>query len=185
MTRPKLEKATASPADKRLFYVSLVIFLGALALVIASVISRNAPRSSPVDFGSQGTPAQAMTIAPELVANLTAIPQGIALSGDLAEQITQLEGQVKNCADYNPQRRRQMEQHFMWLRDPATLPREVALGIAGNPAGRLIFGMATFTAAEWGLHNRAADSCLLPIGRQLNSLLAQTGEETFTEFESR
>lgn len=182
MTRSKPDKATASPGDKRLFYVSLVIFLGVLALVIASVISRNAPRSSPVGITSQNTPAQIMTAAPELIANLTAIPQDIALSGDLAEEINRLEAQVKNCADYGPERRRQMEQHLIWLRDSSTMPREVALGIAANPVGRLIFGMATFTSAEWKLHNHAAASCLLPIGRQLNILLAQTSEEPFAEF---
>lgn len=183
MTRPKTTRPAASPGDKRMFYVSLGIFLATLVLVIASVISRNTSGSSTAGVNSPPTVEPLMTLAPELIANLTAIPQGIALTGDLPQQITELETQVKTCPDYSPQRRSQMEQHFVWLRDSSTMPREVALGIAANPAGRLILGMATFTAAEWGQRSRPANSCLLPIGRYLNTLLAQTGEEIFEEFE--
>lgn len=183
MTKSKTTRSAASQGDKRIFYVSLVIFLVSLALVIASVISRNQPAAS-VSSVPPATVAPLATLPANVVANLTALPQGqvIVLSGDLSAQIADLEEQVKNCPDYASERRTQMEQHFAWLRDSTTMPREVVIGVAANPVGRLILGMATFTSAEWGLHNRATDSCLLSIGRQLNTLLTQNGEQPLNEF---
>ncbi|MEZ4672155.1 MAG: hypothetical protein R3E39_29970 [Anaerolineae bacterium] len=186
MTKTKNTKAVASPSDKRMFFVSLGIFLAVLALVVASVISRNnsGTNSGVMAVTSAPTVELASSLAPEFVFNLTAIPQGIVVPPDIVTQLNTLEEQVKNCTDYGPERRSQMEQHFAWLRDSSNMPMQVVIGIAENPVGRLIVGMSTYTLAEWALHNRASNSCLVPIGLELNSLLEKTGEETFKEFEN-
>lgn len=176
------QRRVSNEADKRLFFVSLTIFVGVCALVIVSA-SGGLPGGTAGRFSASPTPAQAMTLAPQVFANLTAIPQMAELSGDLRTDTDRVAALLADCADYSDERRGQMQQHIAWLRAPATLPRDIILALGDNPTGRLIFGMATYTSIEWRLRDRPADSCLLAIGRLLNTMLAATGETPFEEFE--
>lgn len=172
-------KKIASQRDKQAFYVSLVIFL--LTCAVVFIVNHRGATANPA-FTSP-TPAQAMTLAPEVAANLTRVPHMPELTGTLAEQVRQLEQQVAACPDYSTQRRNQMQQHIDWLLTPATLPQTMIIALGTNPNGKLVFGMATYTLAEWSLIARNPASCLLPIGQFLNQLLLATGEAVFTEFE--
>lgn len=169
-------KSAAKPNDRRLFIASLIFFLVTCVLVGLSIISRGrpaAPTAAPI----------ISTADPQVITNLTALPNQIALTGDLAAQITQLDEAVDNCPDYSAERRSQMQQHITWLLDPSQIPDDIRMAFGANPAGRLVFGMATYTSIEWRLQDRPQDSCLLPIGRTLNTLLTAAGETPFPEFE--
>ncbi|MBZ0280981.1 MAG: hypothetical protein K8L97_09580 [Anaerolineae bacterium] len=168
-------KASAKPNDRRLFFASVIFFVGTCVLVALSVISRNNP--------VQPTPAPIMTADPQIIANLTALPNEMILTGDVAAQITQLKESVDACPDYSQERRDQMQQHITWLLDSSQIPMDIRIALGSNPTGRLVFGMATYTSIEWRLQDRSSDSCLLPIGRALNKLLTATGETPLPEFE--
>ncbi len=170
MTAPK---KTASTADRRMFFVSLGIFVAVLLLVGASFFSWNGPPAPTL-------PAGAMTLPPNVILNLTQVSE--TLGDDLRVPVEQLRTQVANCPAYGDERRSQMNQHINWLLEPASLPQDMIIALGANPIGRLIFGMATYTSIEWRLADRPAESCLLIIGRTLNTLLAQTGEQPFEEF---
>ncbi len=173
-------KKPTSQRDKQTFYASLGFFLLTCA-VLFFVNQRNAT-ATPASFTAP-TPAQMMTLVPEVAANLTRMPQLPELTGELADQVRGLEQQVAACPDYGTERRRQMQQHIDWLLAPATLPQNMIIALGTNPTGKLVFGMATYTTAEWSLIARNPDSCLLPIGSYLNQLLLATGESVFAEFE--
>ncbi len=170
-------KRGSTQADKRMFIGSLVFFL--VSLLIVAIVLTNRQHPSPPSIA---TPAQAMTLEPQIINNLTSIPQAVALTGDLAEQVKQIQTMLNNCPAYSDERRQQMQQHIDWLLDPAQIPRAMILALGSNPTGKLILGMATYTLSEWGLQDRPADSCLLTIGQQLNPLLAANGETPFAEF---
>lgn len=169
-------KSAAKSNDRRLFIASLIFFLVTCVLVGLSIITRNrpaAPTAAPI----------ISTADPQVITNLTALPNQMILTGDLVTQITQLDEAVDACADYSPERRNQMQQHIAWLLDPSQIPADIRIAFGENPIGRLVFGMATYTSIEWRLQDRPSSSCLLPIGRSLNTLLTATGETTFPEFE--
>jgi hypothetical protein len=168
-----------SQRDKQAFYASLGFFI----LTCAVLFFANNRTAAPTPAFDLPTPAQVMTLEPDVAANLTRVPQLPQLTGELAEQVRDLEQQVAACADYGTERRRQMQQHIDWLLTPATLPQEMIIALGANPNGKLVFGMATYTIAEWSLIARNPASCLLPIGSYLNQLLLATGEQVFVEFE--
>lgn len=145
--------------------IVLILLLAGAAVVLAA--SANAP-AQPV-----------MTLEPEIVQNLTRLPQATPLSGDAARQWNDFRATVIACGDYRPERRRQMEQHIDWLIDPSGIPTDVIIALGPNPTGRLIFGMASYTSSEWRLRGRNPDSCLVSIGRALNAMLLSAGEEPF------
>jgi hypothetical protein len=134
------------------------------------------------DTASSGPPTPmmpAMTIDPQTVSNLTALPQATPLSGVEADVWNTLRDQVDACDDYSPERRRQMEQHIEWLLDPSGIPPDVIVAMGGDTTERLIFGMAGYTSAQWRLNGRPPDSCLVPIGRALNDMLVAVGDPPF------
>lgn len=153
----------------------------AIFIVISLALSalNNAPRPAPVT----SVPAQMMTLNPQIIANLTALPQATPLSGEDAADYEALKAALDACADYTPQRRSQMEQHIIWLLDPSTIPMDIMVAMGADPAERLIFGMATYTSIEYRSRGPNTDSCLLPIGRTLNGMLAARGTTTFDTFE--
>jgi hypothetical protein len=126
---------------------------------------------------------QIMTMDPRIIANLTTIPDAAPLSGAAAAEVNELHTLVKACVDYSPERLTQMEQHIEWLLNPAKLSRDMILALGPNPTGRLIFGMASYTSTQWRLKGRPPDSCLLPIGRMLNTMLVAAGEEPMAIFD--
>jgi hypothetical protein len=129
--------------------------------------------------GSDEMPSQVMTLAPEVIANLTQMPQATALSSEDAGQWRDLRAMVDACDEYSPERRGQMMQHLDWLVDPSGIPPNVILALGSDPHERLVFGMATYTSIQWRLDHRQPDSCLVPIGRRLNELLVALGGEPF------
>lgn len=151
----------------------LIILSLAVIVILLQLQGSAAPRT-----GTQ----QSMTLDPQIVSNLTQMPEAAPLAGDAADQVTQLRALVDACPDYVPERRSQMEQHIAWLLNPALIPPEIIIALGTNPAGRLIFGMATYTSIQWRVDNNSPDSCLLPIGAMLNDMLTAAGEEPFPVF---
>ncbi|MDZ4766454.1 MAG: hypothetical protein SGI73_18090 [Chloroflexota bacterium] len=128
------------------------------------------------------TPAQAMTLPPEVRANLTALPRATPLSGDAANTLNALGAQVNACADYDAARRDQMLQHIAWLIAPSSIPPNLIPAFGTNLTERLLYGMATFTRNMWRATGDAPDSCLLAIGRRVNGLLVAAGGEAIAVF---
>lgn len=124
-----------------------------------------------------------MTMEPQIVTNLTELPQTLPLSGDAAVQLNELRALVESCPDYEPARQSQMIQHIEWFIAPALIPPDVIIALGANPTGKLIFGMATYTSIQWNLIDHAPASCLLPIGKRLNEMLIAAGEESFPVFD--
>lgn len=153
-----------------------VVIVGFLALLfIASALLVYMAASD----ANNPAPTQMMTLNPQIIANLTALPQTTPISGEAAQELIDLRESVEACEDYVPQRRDQMLQHIQWLLNPADIPQMMIIALGANPNTQLIFGMATFTSSQWRLLEQPADSCLVPIGRRLNEMLAAAGAETF------
>lgn len=167
-----------SKSDKRLLLVSGGIFLFTCLLIVLSLNGRNAS-SAALGQASIGTPLPA-----EVIAKLTELPNAPMLTGALADELRAIDQLVAACPDYSPERRDQMQKHINWLLAPATLPQYMIIALGGNTTGKLLFGMATYTVAEWGQHQNASSSCLLPIGKRINELLAANGEERFLAFDT-
>lgn len=172
----KQAKSKSSQADRRLFFVSVIVFAGTCLLVFSVVTSRN---RLPAAY-STPTPVQVMTLEPAVVANFTNVPP--AISGELGGQVGDIERMLAECPDYSDERRSQMEQHIAWLRDPSQIPNDLLLAFGAEPSGRLIFGMATYTLIEWSSREYSPTSCLLPIGQLLNAMLVAVGETPVEEF---
>jgi hypothetical protein len=158
-----------SPADKRRFFISLAFFLFTLGVIALGAINR-APRQPT-------TPAQSLPMNPTVIANVQNAAS-LALPPALQESVRQIKGAVDACPDYGPERRSQMLQHVAWLLDPATIPADILMAIGEDPLGRLVLGMSTYTRVQWQLLDRPAESCLLPLDAQINTLLGATGQPT-------
>lgn len=163
-------------SDARRMQHGLITGLIVLAMAVVIIALQLAGSSSEPSTG------QRITLEPQIVANLTQLPQATPLSGDSARQINELKALVETCPDYTPARRNQMEQHIAWLITPAQIPADIIIALGANPTGKLIFGMATYTSIQWNLINRPPDSCLLPIGDMLNEMLVAAGEDPFPIF---
>jgi hypothetical protein len=127
-------------------------------------------------------PTQVMTVDPQIIANMTSIPQATPLSGEEAKVIRELEIMVENCSAYSVQRRVQMEQHIDWLYNPAGIPQDIIMAFGAQPRVGLLRGMGGYTEIEWRQAGRPADSCLLPIGRRINELLVEADALPFPIF---
>lgn len=183
----KLGKNLPPPtsSDKRMLAFSVTVFLATCVLVMLAINSRNAPRTSvPVGDSQTGVTTNGTPMSPQVIAQLTAIPSAAPLTGPLADEVRALGKMVGDCTDYSDQRRAQMNQHIAWLLKPSTLPQDVVIALGSNVNGRLMFGMATYTLSEWGLHQKSSTSCLLTIGKKLNDMLAANGEARFAEFDT-
>jgi hypothetical protein len=149
------------------------IMAGIVLLMVLSVIVFILVNN---DSTSSSQPPPVMTLDPQTIINLTALPQATPLSGAEADSWNEFRAKVDACDDYSLERRRQMEQHIQWLIDPSDMPPDVIVAMGGNITERLIFGMAGYTSAQWRLNNRPPDSCLVPIGRALNDMLVAQGD---------
>jgi hypothetical protein len=156
-------------SDRTRFFISLAVFAVTVAVVALSVLNR--PSDRPVS----PTPAQIMPLDPTVAANVQNV-EALALDAEGLAIVDQIAAQVEACPDYGPERRSQMNQHLTWLRDPTGIPSDILMAIGSNPMGRLALGMATYTAVEWRLLERPAESCLLPLGRVVNTLVVRLGE---------
>lgn len=178
-----------SKSDKRMLAASVIIFLATCVLVGLAITNRTAPRQIldingiPID-APQGTPMPGIPDANAVIQQLTAMPSAPPLTGPLADEVRAVSQMVSGCDEYVQARRDQMNQHIAWLLQPNTLPKEVIIALGTNINGGLILGMATYTLAEWGQHAKAPDSCLLPIGKKLNEMLAANGQERLPQFDA-
>jgi hypothetical protein len=157
--------------------IGLLIVLSIVAFVLVNNGDDTTSPGQPTPVTGQPTPV--MTLDPQTVNNLTALPQATPLSGMEADVWNTLRDQVAACEDYSPERRRQMEQHIEWLIDPSDMPPDVIVAMGGDTTERLIFGMAGYTSIQWRLNDRPPDSCLVPIGRALNDMLVAVGDPPF------
>ena len=161
-------------ADKRFFVVSVGIFVLISIFALYTVLRRNAP-------AAENTPPP--TVIAGLGVAATQIPAPVPVAGDFIEQVQRIAKLVEACPDYGDERRTQMRLHIGWLLAPDTIPEFMKIPLGSNPTGRLIEGMATYTSSEWGLHDKASTSCLLPIGRQLNAMLVANGSAPLSIFQ--
>jgi|FLYN01.1.fsa_nt_gi hypothetical protein len=166
------QKAKARPIRSTLVTVIMILVIAGAILAAQVAGHINQPASG-----------QRMTLEPEIIANLTRLPQATPLSGESASRVNELRTLVDACPDYSESRRNQMEQHIEWLLHPAQIPADIIIALGANPTGKLIYGMATYTSIQWRVNNRPADSCLLPIGNALNQMLMTAGEEPFPIFD--
>jgi len=123
-----------------------------------------------------------MRLDPQIIANMTEIPQSAPLSGAAADQVNHLKTMIEACRDYSPERRTQVLQNIQLLLNPALIPPDLLIIYGANPHGTLIFAVASVTSNQWKLNGRSATSCLLPIGRIMNQMLVDSGQEPLTDF---
>ncbi len=168
-----------SQSDKRMLLVSAGVFLATCVLVGLALITRGRPST----LGDLGTISLGTPLPPQVLQQLTQLPNAPMLTGTLADDIHVVEQMVADCGDYSAERRSQMQKHINWLLAPATLSQDMIIALGGNTNGRLIFGMATFTLAEWGKKQKSPTSCLLTVGKKLNDLLDANGEERVPAFD--
>ena len=169
--------------------VRVLIIAGALIaamlfiLVLRSPPIRGTDTSSPQEFLITGAPGQSMTLDPQIIANLTSYPKATPLAGQAANDITGIRQMVDTCADYDAQRREQMDEQIEFLMNPASLPGQVLIALGTNPHGRLLYAIANLTNIQWQLANSPPNSCLVPIGKRLNQLLVADGQAPISAFE--
>lgn len=174
----KKPASTPSKNDRRLLIFSIAVFVVVCIFAAKTFLPRVLPTSELPQSTGQPMPASSA-----INANLTAMPNSAPLSGPLAEQVGQIQTMMDACPDYSTERRSQMQQHIDWMLNPATIPNDMIIALGDNPNGNLIRGMATYTLSDWGLKNQAADSCLLSIGKQLNTMLVAQGLPLLESFE--
>jgi len=164
-----MSQSSARISDRTRLIASALFFAVTVAVIF---FSGNRPAA---------TPAQIMPLDPTVRANLQNVSAQV-LPADQQETVQQIQTMLNDCPDYGEARRSQMQQHIAWLLDPSGIPTDILMAIGANPRGKLMVGMATYTAVEWRLLNRPAESCLLPIGKLVNTLLAANGEPTEPAF---
>lgn len=167
--------------DRRLFFVSLIVF-GITLVAAVIVFTQNGAPSTPVQpattvgtRASQGNSGIVLLEPPQMT-------QAAVLSTGLSDEREDLQAMVDACGDYRDERRSQMNQHLIWLEHPEQIPSDIQFAFGANPVGRLIYGMASYTSIEWKLKDSPSESCLLPIGQALNAMLIAAGEPVFEEF---
>lgn len=161
--------------------VRLVLTVLLLLVAAFAVVFLLQQAASPQSAASGG---QVMTLDPQIVANLTALPLATPLSAQAANDLVALGELVKACDAYSSERRDQMLLQIDLIIHPAAMSRDVIIGLGANPRGRLLFALGNVTAIQWRLDDQPADSCLLPIGRRINDLLVEAGQEPVAVFEA-
>jgi hypothetical protein len=158
----------------------------ALIIVVGVIIARRPPLSEEQTVAPPSIPlasGQMMTLDPQIVDNLTQFPNATPLAGEAANDMTALRGMVDACADFDAQRRQQMQEQIEFIINPAVLPREVLIALGTNPHGKLLYALASLTKLQWQLIQSPADSCLVPIGKRLNQLLVADNQPPISAFE--
>lgn len=147
--------------------------VGVVVFAIASANNRNGLPNAQV----------VSTLDATTVMLLTTVPQATPIIGALADTIRGLETAIQNCSDYPERRQEIMQQYIDWLFAPNTIPRDILMMFSPSPTARLLFAMAADTSTEWRRLQRPPNSCLVPIGRELNRLLVEAGEEPITVYD--
>ena len=118
----------------------------------------------------------------DAVATVTAASQLPSLSPEEAAPYQAIEALIRNCDAFHPNRRRAVNQHLGWLQSPSQIPANLVTLYGDDVTSQLLFGAAYLVAVEWKLADQPADSCLIPIGQQFNTLLLAAGREAIPEF---
>ena len=157
----------------------LVLIVGVVIIVAMRPPLAEEPGSLPLPTA----PGQMMTLDPQIIANLTQYPQATPLAGQEANDITALRVLVDSCADFDSQRRGQMDEQIDFILHPASLPSEALIALGANPHGRLLYAIANLTSIQWQLIHSPASSCLVPIGKRLNQFLVADKQPPISAFE--
>lgn len=168
----------SKPVNDAARYAPVMVLVGAVLFVIFAIF----PNYTSL-MPSRGAPPVIATLDPQIISNLTALPNMQPPNGEAAQQLQDLQTQVDACADFSDERRAHMSQHIRWLLNPSTIPPDILIAAGVNPLNRLVFGMAVYTSSEWRLLDRPADSCLIAIGRTLNDMLSAAGEPPLTIYD--
>lgn len=166
----------SKPQKSRPLQTALIamMMLVLIAGIIALLPSLNRPPSPS---------GQAMTMDPAIIANLTQIPDAPSLKGADAQKWENFYAQIVTCPDYSTQRRSQMERYINWIINPSQIPPQLIILFGVDTRAGLIRAMAADTSTEWRLKQRPDGSCLIDIGRQLNEMLVNTGQQPFTVYD--
>jgi len=162
----------------RLILTGVLIAIAVIALGIG-VTSIQAP----ADDDADNQAGMLMTLNPELFVVQTQMAEATPLSNEDAQPYLDLRADVEACDGYSDERREQVLQHIDWLIDPSGIPPDAMLAMGTDIQGGLVFGMASFTQIEWRLAERPEESCLVDIGRELNTLLEAFGREPLTIYD--
>lgn len=162
----------------RLEITALLVLIVVVGLLIAM--------RPPLSEGTQAlptAPGQMMTLDPQIIDNLTQFPKATPLAGQAANDMTALRVLVDTCADFDAQRRQQMDEQIGFIINPSVLPQEILIALGTNPHGRLLYAIANLTKVQWQLIHSPAASCLIPIGKRLNQLLVADNQPPIPVFE--
>ena len=124
-----------------------------------------------------------MTLEPQIIANLTALPEATPLSGQDANELNGLLQLVNACTEYTPERQKQMVEQIGFIIDPAKLSSDIIIALGDNPRSKLLYALVEVTKNQWTLDKSPANSCLIPIGKSLNQLLTAAGGTPEPAFE--
>src|SRR5262245_40832692 len=120
------------------------------ALVVAAILLASNSRGQSVN-------GQMMTLDPQIIDNMTLLPQSGPLTGSAADEVNRLRSLVNACAEYSPERRTQVLQEIDWLINPASIPPDLLVAFGADPHGKLIFAIASVTSNQWRLDGRSTD----------------------------
>jgi hypothetical protein len=140
------------------------------------------PSASLTPSSTRTTPTFVLTAVPGIAATVTAVRKLAPLPAEQARPYLEIRDLVLECDQFHPNRRVTVLQHLEWLTNPADVPPEF-INLYGNDLpGQLAFGAVYMVAIEWKAGGRQADSCLIPIGDQLNTILVGLGRQPAPEF---
>jgi hypothetical protein len=157
-----------------------------LAILLAGCANQPpVPGSTPPARPSRPASASASLIqspAPDIAATVTAVHKLPPLSPEQAKPYLEIKMLTLACPEFHPNRQVVILRHMDWLMQPAAVPPELINLYGSSVSEQLIFGAAYTTAVEWKTGGRQPDSCLLPIGGHLNTLLVELDRPPLPEF---
>jgi len=164
-------------------YFALII---SLAILLAGCVNQ-APVSVSTPPARPSLPASAtssliLTPAPGIAATVTAVHKLPPLPPEQARPYLEIKMLVLACPEFHPNRQVAILRHMDWLMQPAAVPPELINMYGSGLSEQLIFGAAYTTAVEWKTGGRQPNSCLLPIGAQLNTMLVELDRQPLPEF---
>jgi hypothetical protein len=159
--------------------ISLAILLVGCANETPVSVSTPPARPSP---SPSATSPLILTPAPGVAATVTAVHKLPPLPPEQARPFLEIKMLALGCQEFHPNRQVVILRHMDWLMQPAAAPPELINLYGSGLSEQLIFGAAYTTAVEWKTGGRRPDSCLIPIGTQLNTLLVELDRQPLPEF---
>jgi hypothetical protein len=164
-----------SPGRTRIL-LSVVILIVLVVVLFVVAHQATAPAVEPA-------PTQHAVLDPQIIANLTQLPKATALAGQQANDMAGLRALIDACAAYDEKNKQNLNQQIDVIVNPAQLDPQTIVMLGANPRGKLLQGLGTITANVWQLSGKPDDSCLIPIGKRINELLAADGAQPIAAFE--